>query len=216
MGSRIVTTDIDIDFADRDSALSNLLYVKASRMDKGHLVKHPTGTYFQEIPIDPFSGCASIPYQEAGNLGYFKIDFLNNSLYQDVRDDAHLDELVAQEPPWELLEERAVVRMLAHVGDHFGVVQRIAPKSVEDLAVVLALIRPGKRHLLQQSRTDIDAAIWQSTSDDEYTFKKAHAIAYAVSIAVQLNLIVEKTIAQLETEGDDAAAADAAGNLLPR
>ena len=209
MGNRVVTTDIDIDFADREAALLGLIHVKASRDDKGHLVRHPTGVYFQEIPIDPFSGCASIPFTEASNLGYFKIDFLNNTLYQGVRDENHLVELVNREPEWELLEDRPIVAMLAHIGEHFHVVREIRPRSVEDLAVVLALIRPGKRHLLGRPRHEIDQAIWQ-VSSEEYTFKKAHAIAYAVSIAVQLNLIVEATIAQLESETPDE------GLLLPR
>ncbi len=198
-----VTTDIDIDFADRELALLGLMHVKASRSDKDTLVRHPSGVYFQEIPVDPFSGCASIPYQEAGELGYFKIDFLNNSLYQDVRDENHLHDLVDREPEWSLLEEREIVGMLAHIGDHFGVVQAIKPQSVDDLAIVLALIRPGKKYLLGQPRAVIDAEIWKAS--DEFTFKRAHAIAYAVSIAVQLNLLVDKTVEELENPPEETA-----------
>lgn len=197
-----VTTDIDIDFADREQALAGLLHVRASRVDKDALTRHPSGVYFQQIPLDPFSGCASIPFQEAGDLGYFKIDFLNNTLYQDVRDENHLRELVDREPEWSLLEERDIVGMLAHVSDHFAVVDVIKPRSIDDLAIVLALIRPGKRHLLHQKRDWIEAEIWKAS--DEFTFKRAHAIAYAVSIVVQLNLLVEKTVAQLEGDAIDA------------
>lgn len=191
-----VTTDIDIDFANRDLALAGLVHVKASREDRDVLIRHPSGVYFQEIPLDPFSGCASIPYQEAGDLGYFKIDFLNNSLYEDVKNENHLRDLVDREPEWGLLEEREIVAMLAHIGEHFGVVQAIRPQSVDDLAVVLALIRPGKRHLLGQPRSVIDAEIWKSS--DEFTFKRAHAIAYAVSITVQMNLLIDKTVEAIE------------------
>lgn len=197
-----VTTDIDIDFADREQALAGLMHVRASRLDKDVLTRHPSGVYFQEIPLDPFSGCASVPFQEAGDLGYFKIDFLNNTLYQDVRDENHLRELVDREPEWSLLEESHIVSMLAHIGEHYSVVRAIRPQSIDDLAVVLALIRPGKRHLLGQPRSEIDAQIWKAS--DEFTFKRAHAIAYAVSIVVQLNLLVEKTVAALEGDAIDA------------
>ena len=193
-----VTTDIDIDFASRELALAGLVHVKASREDREVLIRHPSGVYFQEIPLDPFSGCASIPYQEAGDLGYFKIDFLNNSLYDDVKNENHLRDLVDREPEWGLLEEREIVSMLAHIGEHFGVVQAIHPRSVDDLAVVLALIRPGKRHLLGQPRSVIDAEIWKSS--EEFTFKRAHAIAYAVSITVQMNLLIDKTVEAIEND----------------
>ena len=39
-------------------------------------------------------------------------------------------------------------------------------------------------------KDQIEQEIWLPT--EEYYFKKAHAIAYAVSIVVQLNLLVEK------------------------
>ena len=203
-----VTTDIDIDFSDRAIALAGLTYVSASRDDKDGRIRHPTGVYFQDIPIDPFCNAASIPYLEAARLGYFKIDFLNNTLYDGVRDEAHLDDLLNREAPWDLLEERGIVSMLAHIGEHFGVVQSIRPKSIEDLAVVLALIRPGKRHLLMRPRAEIDAQIWAST--DEYSFKKSHSIAYAASIVVQLNLLVEKA-----TDAIDEESMDVDGLLLP-
>lgn len=199
----IVSTDIDIDFADRDAALATLAYVPASREERGVLAKHQTGVYFQDAPLDPVTGFASILYEEAAELGYFKIDFLNNTIYQGVRDEAHLDELVNRDPEWSLLEERDIVGMLAHIKDHFGAVQFIKPKSIDDLAVVLAIIRPAKKHLYGRSRTEIDAEIWKpEPGAEEYQFKRAHAIAYAVSIVVQLNLLVDQAAAELEAEED--------------
>jgi hypothetical protein len=207
--SLIVHTDIDMDFADRDAALSTLAYVPASmvergahRIKQGSVVKHQTGVYFQDAPIDPLTGLCSILYEDAAELGYFKIDFLNNSIYQGVRDEDHLDALVKEEPVWELFEMREVVGSLAHIKDHFGTVQVIKPKCIEDLAVVLALIRPAKRHLIGRSREEINSDIWKPEpgSDDGYRFKRAHAIAYAVSIVVQLNLMSERAV---EAMNDD-------------
>jgi hypothetical protein len=192
-----VTTDIDIDFASRDNALSSLIHIAASRDVDGETVKHQTGVYFQDIPTDPFSGLAAIHYKDAADLGYFKIDFLNYSIYEGVRDEDHLVELLNREPEWSLLEDRDIVPNFVHVGEHFGVLQRIRPKSIEDLAVVLALIRPAKRGLLLRTREEIDELVWDKDGD-AYAFKRAHAIAYAASIVVQMNLLVEQMMAELE------------------
>jgi DNA polymerase III alpha subunit len=66
------------------------------------------------------------------------------------------------------------------------------PKSVEELAMILAMIRPGKRHLLGKTWTEISETVWTRPESGEYYFKKAHAIAYAVAITVQMNLICEE------------------------
>lgn len=199
--SQAVQTDIDIDFADRETALLDLPHIAASMVSKGQTTRHPTGVYFQDIPTDPTTSLASLNYDEASDHGYFKIDFLNNHIYESVRDEEHLDELVSREPPWDFLDMPEVVSQLAHVHNHFGVVQAIKPRSVEDLAVVLALMRPGKRHLLGKTRAEIDAEIWVS-DDTAYSFKRSHSFAYALSIVVQLNLLCDKIAEEIEAEGD--------------
>lgn len=193
-----VTTDIDIDFPDRDSALMGLMHVAASMEQKGQPSRHPTGVYFQNVPVDPLNGYSSLNYEEAAENGYFKIDFLNNSLYDGVRDEEHLIALMA-DPEWDMLEAEEVVERLAHIHSSFGIVKSIKPQSVDDLAVVLALMRPGKRHLMGKSRAEIDAEIWK-TNEEGFVFKRAHAIAYAVSIVVQLNLLCEVLGAQIDDE----------------
>jgi hypothetical protein len=94
-------TDIDIDLADRDKALEGLLHVPASRVEKGDLKKHNVGVYFHDVPVDPLTGLCSVPYKEAEERGYFKIDLLNLNIYKQVRDNAHLEELLSKEPMWE-------------------------------------------------------------------------------------------------------------------
>lgn len=194
-----VDTDIDIDFADRMKALQGLDHVPASMVDNNSQVRrHPSGVYFQDVPTHPLTGLCAFTYDEAEKLGYFKVDFLNNSIYEGVRDTDHLQELMDREPPWELLEFKKVVEELAHLREHYGTVQQIKPQSVDDLAVVLALIRPGKNHLLGKPRDQIDAEIWKRT--EGYNFKRAHAIAYAVSIVVQMNLIYDRMCADIDQE----------------
>lgn len=185
----IVNTDIDIDIADRDKLLNLIKNVPATINDKGKVRKHNTGVYFHEIPNNPFNGMASLDYKEAENLGYFKIDVLNVNLYKNVKDRKHLRQLINMEPLWELLEHKEVVEQCFHIHNHYDVVSRMKPTSVDQLAAVLAIIRPAKRHLLGKSWDTIMDDVWVKPSDDSYYFKKAHAHAYALAIVVQLNLL---------------------------
>lgn len=62
------------------------------------------------------------------------------------------------------------------------------------LAMVLALIRPGKRHLIGFDWPQVEADIWTNTDNDDYTFKKAHAVSYAHVVVVQMNLLLEQAL----------------------
>lgn len=185
-------TDIDIDLFDRDNILSHIRHVPASIEKRGVYTKHNSGVYVSNIPYDPVTNLASIEYKEAEDRGYFKLDFLNNSLYEGVRDEAHLISLMEQEPVWELFQHEEVVKNLAHVANHIDVLKILKPQSIEQLAEVLAIIRPAKRYLLNETREKIESEVWTKPTDDTYYFKKAHAIAYAVSIVVQINLFCEQ------------------------
>jgi len=200
MGKKI--PDVDIDFKDRDAALENLLHIPASRLEKGDLKKHIVGVYFQSIPRDPLTGLASIPYDAAEQRGYFKLDFLNLGVYKGVRDEAHLDALVSREPMWEMLEDQVIVDQLFHLSGHYDIVSAYKPKSIYQLAMVLALIRPGKRHLQGLDWNLIEGDIWTSDSE-EYTFKRAHAISYSHVIVVQMNLLLEQALAEPSLQPDD-------------
>ncbi len=184
--------DIDIDFLDRDQALNLFKHVKASRVDEGKLVKHNTGVYLHDVPVSAVEGLCAIPYEEAEDRGYFKIDFLNVGIYKGVRDEAHLVELMNQEPLWDLLLDDNFNSLLFHVNGHGGILRETQPKTVEQLAAVLAMIRPAKRHLIGKDWTTIMKEVWTKPENDNYFFKKSHATAYAVAIVVQMNLICEE------------------------
>jgi len=189
----IVKTDIDIDVVDRESLLVHLKHIPAIIKKKDDTYdKHNSGVYLQPIPADQLTGLSSIDYKEAEDRGYFKLDFLNNSLYEGVRDEEHLNELTNQEPIWDLLQHEDVVKNLAHVHAHINVLRVLKPRNIIELAEVLAIIRPAKRPLLNESKSEIKKNVWKKPTDGSYYFKKAHAIAYAVSIVVQLNLFCEQ------------------------
>ena len=185
--------DIDIDFADRTQALDIIKHVPAAIVDKnGTFKKHNTGVYCTSIPYNPLSGTASIEYKEAEKRGYFKIDFLNVGIYKDVRDEAHLTQLLNKEPLWDLLLEDDFTEKLFHVNGHGSILREMKPQSVEQLAAVLAVIRPAKRYLIGKDWTTVMNEVWVKPQSDEYFFKKSHAHAYAAAIVVQMNLICEQ------------------------
>ena len=190
-----ISTDIDIDFLNRDDILKYIKHIPATLRQKDVLKKHNSGVYFNPIPHDPLTGLAAIDFREAEDRGYFKIDFLNNTLYDGIKDEAHLDRLVATEPLWELFEEKDVVSQLAHIHNHYDVVNLLKPKSIEQLAAVLAVIRPAKKHLARQGWSQIMKEVWIKPDEENgYYFKKSHAISYATAVVVQLNLICEQAV----------------------
>ena len=184
--------DIDIDFADRDQALKHIKHIPAAIKDtNGTFKKHNTGVYCTPIPYNPVNNLSNIDYKEAEERGYFKLDFLNVSIYKNVRDEEHLKTLMETEPLWDLLEQDDFSNLLFHVNGHGSILRQMKPKSILQLAAVLAMIRPAKRNLIGMDWTTVMTTIWTKPEDGEYYFKKAHAVAYAMAVVVQMNLICE-------------------------
>lgn len=187
--------DIDIDFLNRSTALETFPHIVASINDGAQFKKHNTGVYFQNIPCNPLTNQSTVDHKEAENRGYFKIDFLNVSAYEGVRDEAHLVKLINQDPEWSLLLVPEISDTLFHLNGYSHILQKFKPTSIEQLAIVLALIRPAKRHLIDESYEKIQQEVWVKPTDpSEYFFKKSHSFAYAMVIVVQLNLLVEQLI----------------------
>ena len=182
--------DIDIDFANRDDALSTLKHVTAAINTQK---KHNTGVYCHNIPHNPITGVSTVNYKEAEERGYFKIDFLNVMIYKDIKDNDHLLHLMETEPIWELLLQTDFVNLLFHINGHIDILRQMQPTSVEQLAAILAMIRPAKRYLIGKEWTTVMTEIWDYTDTDTgYAFRKSHAVAYAMAIVVQMNLICEQ------------------------
>lgn len=189
-----VVTDIDIDVADRDIALKELQHIPASRYDGSELRKHNVGVYFHNVPVDPITGLASIDYTKADERGYFKIDILNLNVYKNVKNEEHLDKLVNTEPLWEMLENEDIVNQLFQMNGHYNIVNTMKPKTIMQLAMVLAMIRPAKSHLIGKSWDEVEKEIWVEPDNEKYFWKKSHAISYAMVVVVQMNLLVEEAL----------------------
>jgi hypothetical protein len=184
--------DIDIDFVDRDQALKLFKHIKASRVDNDQLIKHNTGVYLHEVPVNAIEDLCSVPYEVAEERNYFKIDFLNVGIYNGVTNEEHLVTLMNREPLWDLLLDDNFNSLLFHVNGHGGILREMKPKTVEQLAAVLAMIRPAKRYLVGRDWQTVMKEVWAKPEGNEYFFKKSHATAYAVAIVVQMNLICEQ------------------------
>lgn len=185
--------DIDIDFrTDFDPLKYFNNAIRASMVKDHQLIKHPAGAYFQPIPVDSVTGLAAIPYEQAEELGYFKVDFLHLSLLDCFENKTQIRTLLKQEPDWSLLEDKNVVEKLFQIRNHFDLVSQIKPRSVQELADVIAILRPGKRKLLKEYLKDqkkVRPFLYRQNNEDKSAFKVSHSIAYALNIVLQLHLI---------------------------
>ena len=185
--------DIDIDTPSSFDPVSIFRdWTKASIVKDGQFRPHPCGVHPQSIARDPVTGLSAIPYEPAEDLGYFKIDFLHLYVYDHFKSREEIEELLKIEPNWTLMKSPSVVKQLFQLSKHYETVKAVSPKSVEEVADTLALIRPGKRFLMDKYLQDKAAArkyLYAKLEGEQYSFKKAHAIAYALVIQLQLHLI---------------------------
>ena len=62
--------------------------------------------------------------------------------------------------------------------------------TVPRMAMFLSIIRPAKKHLIGLPWREVAKTVWD-ISDDGYSFKKAHGIAYANLVVVNMNLLAD-------------------------
>lgn len=181
-----MSADIDIDLGDRDSVLRLIQHIPARQQDR----RHNSGVYITDIPYDPIKDCAAIDYEQAEQRGYFKIDFLNMSVYQLIKDPAHYQLMLDRTPPWQRLwTDSAWASQLVHVGNYTELLKSMKPDSIPRMAAFISIIRPGKAHLQNKPWEEVFASVWDGDSSRGYVFKKAHAVSYAALVALHMNLI---------------------------
>lgn len=183
--------DIDIDLQTTFSPWQLFPWTRSTVLRNEEFAPHPCGVHPQKIPVDSLSGLSAIPYKEAEALGYSKIDFLHLSIYDHFNSREEIEGLLEIEPDWGLLTIPSEQKKLFQLSNHGDVLSEIKPKNVEELADVLALIRPGKRQYTKLYHTQRTATrtLLYATDESGYSFKKSHAIAYALVIVLQLHLI---------------------------
>lgn len=200
--------DVDLDVGDREAALAALSDITiASQLvsDESKLVEHKTGLYLQNIPTDPLEGWATYPYDIAEDLGYYKIDVIPFKVYEGVESEAHLAELLAhaesEDFDWlRFLDGKYYSHpntdlRVTHLANHMDVVEQYPPQSVEDVAILIALIRPRKKYLIGEPWEVVKDKIWKKLPEEDsdkkgnYFFKKSHAVAFALVILIHLQLL---------------------------
>ena len=185
-----MSADIDIDLANRDQLLQLLQVTPARQHTQGQIRRHNSGVYVTDIPWDPVNQCAAIDYETAEQLGYFKIDLLNMSVYQLIQDQAHYDLMLAQDPPWaRLWTDPAWASQLVHVGNYTDLLKSMRPDSVPRMAAFISIIRPGKAHLQNCSWDEVFASVWDGDNSRGFVFKQSHAISYAALVTLHMNLL---------------------------
>ena len=184
-------SDIDIDFGNRDKILEHIKHIPASMRNVNPIRKHATGIYVTDVPYDSEYDMCNLDYTTAENRGYLKLDFLNVHIYEQVKDEKHLESLM-REPNWDMLKDRETVEQLIHLSNHYQSLQRMPEPvdSIPRLAMFLAVIRPAKKHLIGKSWKTIAESVWEKESDG-YHFKKSHSVAYANLVVVHMNLLSE-------------------------
>ena len=200
--------DVDLDIVDRESIVELFpTAITASQLssDKRKLVPHNTGLHFQCLRQDPINSLATFPYDIAEELGYYKIDFIPFHVYENIKNEKQLQRYVdiAESPKfnWDWFSQERFFNndesklRVTHIGNYYDLCQQYPPESVEDIAILIALIRPRKKYMIGEDWDVIKEFIWQKLPEEEtdqagnYFFKKSHAIGYALAVCVHMQVL---------------------------
>jgi hypothetical protein len=185
-----MSADIDLDFADRNQILRLIQHTPARQLHQEQVRRHNSGVYVTDIPYDPINQCAALDYEAAESRGYFKIDFLNMSVYQLIKSPEHYEQMLSQEPNWSRLwTDTAWTSQLVHVGNYTDLLKTMRPDSIPRMAAFISIIRPGKAHLQNQLWDQVFESVWDGDTSRGYTFKRSHSISYAALVALHMNLL---------------------------
>jgi hypothetical protein len=187
-----MSADIDIDLADRDQLLKLINAVPARQLHQGQVRRHNSGVYVTDIPYDPVNECAAIDYETAEQLGYFKIDLLNMSVYQLIKTPEHYQATLAATPLWsQLWTDTEWAKQLVHVGNYTELLKTMKPDSIPRMAAFISIIRPGKAHLQNRPWAEVFASVWDGNDSRGFVFKQSHAVSYAALVALHMNLLIQ-------------------------
>jgi hypothetical protein len=190
-----MSADIDLDLADRNQLLKLIKCVPARQMHQDQVRQHNSGVYVTDIPYDPVNECAAIDYEAAEACGYFKIDLLNMTVYQLIRDADHYNQLLSQEPDWNRLwTDSEWSSQLVHIGHYTELLKSMRPDSIPRMAAFISIIRPGKAHLQNKPWDQVFASVWDGDASRGFIFKKAHAVGYAALVALHMNLLSQPVV----------------------
>jgi DNA polymerase III alpha subunit len=184
--------DVDIDCDPRFKPQTIFKsWPRATVLRDGKMTPHPCGVYPQKMAVDPVTGLAAIPYELAEDFGFLKVDFLHLSVYQHFKSREEIETLLKKEPDWNLMLLPSTHAKLFQLSKHGELVRDVKPKSLMEVADIMALIRPAKKHFIGLYKKDPVACrkILYAADESGYSFKKSHALAYSYVVWLQLHLI---------------------------
>lgn len=176
--------DIDIDTASTTDKSLYGIPAMIYNVEQERISPHPSGVYLENVPVDQKTHLCSFDYKYGDEKGFMKVDILHNSVYDSFKSKEEVLTASEGDIDWSILDDRNIVESLPHIAKHYETIQKVKPKSVEDLADVLALIRPGKISLLEsylKNKKQARRNLYKRPSTGMY-FKKSHAISYALMI----------------------------------
>lgn len=191
MSWQIPDIDLDCNKEAMEELRNSIKHINASKITVGGVIDHGIGIYPMNIPTDPITGLSAIDYKRAEEeYGFIKIDILHNLSYEKYKNRTELLNTLKKPVKWDLLTNQEVVSNLPHLSGYYNLLQELKVNSIPELAMFLAIIRPGKKYLQEQVKKNgwdsIKDYIWIKEEKDEYQFKKSHGIAYAMMISLLL------------------------------
>jgi Bacterial DNA polymerase III alpha subunit finger domain len=182
--------DIDIDVTPHTDkgkyGVRAIIHIEEARKIKSH----PSGHYVDSnIPVDGVTGMAAIDHKVSDDLGFTKIDLLTNTSYNMFESKQEVIDNLNKKPDWNLLLDPKFIKGLPQIANHMELLREVKPKSIDELADVLALMRPGKMHLLESylnNREKVRSNLYRKPKNG-FIFKRSHAIAYAGLIVCVMN-----------------------------
>jgi hypothetical protein len=186
--------DVDLEVLDRETVVGYFPEAHtASQKIDNRLVKHKAGIYFQDIPTNP-DDLAALPYDLAEKHGFYKVDLLSCPFpYEGLASMDELRDWLARPIDWDWFTDIEFVGKLFHLsGTVFlgesqfitmaEVVAHYEPKSIPDLACMVAIKMPAKKYLIGESWDTIHKMMWLRQPGEQ--FKKSHATAYALVVGL--------------------------------
>lgn len=182
--------DIDIEVIDREAVIDLFPEITiASQVAGNKLVKH-VGVYFQKIPRNPLNDLSALPFKLAEKQGFHKIDVLSCPYpYEGIETMEQLQELLDTPINWDWFKDAEFNASLFQLNKYPDVVAHYMPQSIEDLACLVAIIRPQKQYLFGEPWETVRAKIWEKEPERKgKPFKKSHSVSYALIVGLDARL----------------------------
>lgn len=179
--------DIDIDVKPSTDKKAYGIQAMVYNENQKKVLPHPAGFYLEPVPVDDVTGNCAFDYKYGSECGFMKVDILSNTVYEGFRDKEEVLRCLESEFDWGVFDDERIVSGLPHIAKHFDIVSQVKPQCIDDLADILALIRPGKRDKLTsylRNKEKVRKTLYRRANDDLNYFKKSHAYSYAMMIMV--------------------------------